>query len=131
MKLVNYKESLEEKMSEFDIWVTPSLGETRDMPQFSANLESMKHGFDIMTDLTSNFNSLENCTASYISHNAISRTETLNDDKIIENLNAIYGVLLLVTGKTDNNINYTVILLKTKKEIGVKKIYHELSNRKQ
>ena len=91
-------------MSEFDIWITPSLGEICDMPQFSVYLDNMKHGFDIMSDLTSNFTSLENCTASYIARNAISLIENLNDDKIIENLNAIYGVLLLVTGKTDNNL---------------------------
>ncbi len=104
MRLINYEESLEEKMSEFDIWITPSLGEIRDTPQFSVNLESIKHGFDIMSDLTSNFKSLENCTASYIARNTISLLENLNDEKTAENLNDIYGVLLLVTGKTDNNL---------------------------
>ena len=53
MKLQTYDETLEEKMSEFDIWVTPSLGEIRDMPQFKVNLDSMKSGFDYMAQVTS------------------------------------------------------------------------------
>lgn len=48
MKLQTYDETLEEKMSEFDIWVTPSLGEIRNMPQFKVNLDIMKSGFDYM-----------------------------------------------------------------------------------
>ena len=59
MKLRLYDESLEEKMSEFDIWVTPSLGEIRDMPQFKVNLEGMKRGFDYMAQVTNNYESLE------------------------------------------------------------------------
>ena len=45
MKLKSYEASLSEKMSEFDIWVTPSLGEIRDTPQFRENLDTLKHGF--------------------------------------------------------------------------------------
>ena len=47
-------------MSEFDIWVTPSLGEIRDMPQFIINLDSMQYGFNVMASLTDNFGPLYN-----------------------------------------------------------------------
>lgn len=69
MKLKNYKETLEEKMSEFDIWVTPSLGEIRDMPQFPSNLQSMKYGFDNMADVTNSFDDLSSCSSSKIAKN--------------------------------------------------------------
>lgn len=46
MKINDYNATLDEKMSEFDMWVTPSLGEIRDTPQFRVNLEQLKKGFD-------------------------------------------------------------------------------------
>ena len=54
MKINNYSATLDEKMSEFDMWVTPSLGEIRDTPQFRTNLEQLKKGFDYMADITKN-----------------------------------------------------------------------------
>lgn len=39
MRINNYELSLEQKMSEFDMWVTPSLGEIRDTTQFQLNLD--------------------------------------------------------------------------------------------
>ena len=50
MKINDYNATLDEKMSEFDMWVTPSLGEIRDTPQFRVNLEQLKKGFDYMAD---------------------------------------------------------------------------------
>ena len=55
MKINDYNATLDEKMSEFDMWVTPSLGEIRDTPQFRVNLEQLKKGFDYMADITENF----------------------------------------------------------------------------
>ena len=42
MKIREYSATLEEKMSEFDMWVTPSLGEIRDTPQFQKNLTELQ-----------------------------------------------------------------------------------------
>lgn len=111
MKLHNYDETLEEKMSEFDIWVTPSLGEIRDMPQFQINLDNVKYGFDVMADITDNFGDISKCASLSIAKNTIK----LLEGKIIKEkekiLNAIYEVLLLVTGKTDNNLKCQFPLL--------------------
>ena len=111
MKLHDYNESLEEKMSEFDIWVTPSLGEIRDMPQFKLNLDGMKHGFDYMVEITNNFESLSSCSSSALAHNTVSILSGHNDDEKRTILNCICGVLLLVTGKTDNNLKCQFPLL--------------------
>ena len=45
MKLRDYSATLEEKMSEFDLWITPTLGEIRDTAQFLVNLTALKRGF--------------------------------------------------------------------------------------
>lgn len=47
MKINDYNATLDEKMSEFDMWVTPSLGEIRDTPQFRVNLEQLKKALTI------------------------------------------------------------------------------------
>lgn len=63
MKINDYNATLDEKMSEFDMWVTPSLGEIRDTPQFRVNLEQLKKGFDYMADITENFADVSHCSS--------------------------------------------------------------------
>lgn len=71
MRLRNYVETLDEKMSEFDIWVTPSLGEIRDMPQFQENLNNMRFGFETMAAITNNFSELRDCAPSRLAKNVV------------------------------------------------------------
>ena len=111
MKLRHYDESLEEKISEFDIWVTPSLGEIRDMPQFKVNLNGMKRGFDYMAQITNNFDSISSCSSSALAHNTVNLILGQNEEEKRTILNCICGVLLLVTGKTDNNLKCQFPLL--------------------
>ena len=111
MKLQQYNETLDEKMSEFDIWVTPSLGEIRDMPQFKVNLDSMKCGFDYMAQITNNFESISSCSSSALARNTVRIISSNNDDEKKAILNCICGVLLLVSGKTDNNLKCQFPLL--------------------
>lgn len=111
MKLQNYDETLEEKMSEFDLWVTPSLGEIRDMPQFQNNLENVKFGFDIMADITDDFADISKCTPLEIAKKTIKLLEDMIDTEKEKMLNAIYDVLFLATGKTDNNLKCQFPLL--------------------
>lgn len=111
MKLQQYNETLDEKMSEFDIWVTPSLGEIRDMPQFKVNLDSMKCGFDYIAQITNNFESISSCSSSTLAQNTVQLISSENDDEKELILSYICGVLLLVTGKTDNNLKCQFPLL--------------------
>lgn len=105
MKLLAYEATLQEKMSEFDIWVTPSLGEIRDMPQFEDNLRNMKTGFDIMSRLTNNFNDISSCASSIIAEKLLQLLIGETDaEKREALLNSVFNLLFLVTGKTDNNI---------------------------
>lgn len=111
MRLRQYDETLDEKMSEFDIWVTPSLGEIQDMPQFKINLDNMKCGFDYMANITNNFESVSSCSSSALARNTIQIIAEKTNDEKQATLNLICNVLLLVTGKTDNNLKCQFPLL--------------------
>ena len=104
MKLRSYDESLEEEMSEFDIWVTPSLGEIRDMPQFKENLDRTKCGFDYIALITNNFESSFSCSSSSLAHNVVDLISGKDENEKQDILSDVCGVLLLATGKTDNNL---------------------------
>ena len=111
MKLKNYTATLEEKMSEFDMWVTPSLGEIRDTPQFKINLDQLKSGFDLLASITEKFVDCEHCSASSLALNTLSH---ITEKDVIEAqnvLDSICNVLLLATGKTDNNLKCQYPLL--------------------
>lgn len=104
MKINDYNATLDEKMSEFDMWVTPSLGEIRDTPQFRINLEQLKKGFDYIADITENFADVSHCSSSALAANVLRYLSGKDDDIAKEILDNICNVLLLATGKTDNNL---------------------------
>ena len=111
MKLKPYKSSLEEKMSEFDIWVTPSLGDIRDVPQFQSGLNILKNGLDILADVTENFEDYHNCCASSLASCLIAYIAGKEDTLAKAALSSVANVLLLATGKTDNNLKCQFPLL--------------------
>lgn len=118
MKINDYNATLDEKMSEFDMWVTPSLGEIRDTPQFRVNLEQLKKGFDYMADITENFADVSHCSSSALAVNVLSYLSGENDDTAKDILDSICNVLLLATGKTDNNLKCQFPLM-LKNQIGI------------
>ncbi len=104
MKLNEYSASLAEKMSEFDMWVTPSLGEIRDTDQFKINLTLLKTGFNYAFEITDGFASVECCSSSNMANNALSYIAEKDPEYARQILESICNVLLLATGKTDNNL---------------------------
>lgn len=104
MRIKNYTASLQEKMSEFDLWVTPTLGEIRDTPQFKICLDNLKTGFDQIATITEDFTNISLCTASSLTKKIIECTRNLSEDEAQSFVENICGVLLLATGKTDNNL---------------------------
>ena len=92
MKINDYNATLDEKMSEFDMWVTPSLGEIRDTPQFRVNLEQLKKGFDYMADITENFADVSHCSSSALAVNVLSYLSGENDDTAKDILDSICNV---------------------------------------
>lgn len=120
MKIKDYAASLQEKMSEFDMWVTPSLGEIRDTPQFKMNLNQLKTGFDQTAEITDNFSSIALCAASSLAEHAIQYISELSESETRSFLDNVCNVLLLATGKTDNNLKCQFPLM-LKDQIGILK----------
>ena len=104
MKLFAIQSIIEEKLSEFDLWVTPSLGDIRDSKEFIDVLLEIQSGIEIISKITDHYHSVETCSAHFISNKLITIIEPLSKDDAIRLLSNIISVLFLVTGKTDNNI---------------------------
>lgn len=104
MKIRDYNATLDEKMSEFDMWVTPSLGEIRKTQKFRENLEQLKNGFEYLADVTLNFVDVSHCSPSTLAENVLSYVSGKNTKSSVCILDSICNVLLLATGKTDNNL---------------------------
>lgn len=126
MKIKNYAATLQEKMSEFDMWVTPSLGEIRDTPQFKTNLEHLKTGFEQIAEITDDFSSISLCAASSLAKNAIQHISEYNESETKSFLDNICNVLLLATGKTDNNLKCQFPLM-LKNQVGILKFPQKTS----
>lgn len=104
MKIQEYSASIEEQLSEFDFWVTPSLGEIRDTNQFLDSLENLKSGLNILADITDKFNEVESCLPSVLATRIIKYLSERDHHEESDTLNKIFSVILICTGKTDNNI---------------------------
>ncbi len=104
MKLKTYDADLDEKLSEFDFWITPSLGEIREAEQFKVDLQKIINGFDGVALLSNDFRDIQLCSANNLAEKLI---PIINDKEMAEAtsfLESICGVLYFATGKTDNNI---------------------------
>lgn len=127
MRLKEYQASLNEKMSEFDMWVTPSLGGIRDTEQFKINLALLKTGFDYIYKITGGFASVQFCSAHSMAENALFciREMSLENARIF--LDDICNVLLLATGKTDNNLKCQFPLM-LKNSVGISSYPQKMSS---
>ena len=104
MKLNSYNASLNEKMSEFDLWVTPSLGDIRDTIQFKDNIGKLKEGLDLLALITDDFSGIDKCSPLYLSSSTIQFVKDNGTANSVDMIGIIFNVLLLATGKTDNNL---------------------------
>ena len=104
MKLNSYNASLNEKMSEFDLWVTPSLGDIRDTIQFKDNIGKLKEGLDLLALITDDFSGIDKCSPLYLSSSIIQFVKDNGTANSVDMIGIIFNVLLLATGKTDNNL---------------------------
>ena len=110
MKLKQHTYSEQEKLSEFDLWITPSLGDIKDLVEFQCVVDGLEDGFQSIAKYTDNFTDLQNCSAYNISKHIIENISSI--DNVEMHLTNIFNALLLATGKTDNNLKcqYPIIL---------------------
>lgn len=90
-------------LEEFDIWITPSLGEIRDTERFRQELDRVVEIFDALSEATAEFNSVETCRPAEIADVAIAKAAGKTVEEVTEWLKGLASVLFLVTGKSDNN----------------------------
>lgn len=102
MQLKKHISSEEEKLTEFDIWITPSLGDIRDIEEFQLILSQLEDGFDSLIYYTDGFSCEESCSAYNLSKKIIENITSIKDTH--NHLSNLINAIFLATGKTDNNI---------------------------
>ncbi len=91
------------ELLEFDIWITPTLGEIRDTNRFKVELENIAHSFDLIGDATRNFADINDCSPAMLADTFIKLLEHKSIAEARKSLEVLASVLFLVTGKSDNN----------------------------
>ncbi|MBD3560434.1 DNA cytosine methyltransferase, partial [Planktothrix sp. FACHB-1355] len=66
MKVPTIALDLQTQLKEFDIWITPSLGEIQDSERFQRVMDSVVEIFESLAAATSNFNHIDSCKATAI-----------------------------------------------------------------
>ena len=110
MKLKCHKYSEQEKLSEFDKWITPSLENNRDTVEFKNIVLRLEDGFRLLSLYTNGFTDVETCSAYHIARGIIEDIKEIDDTEL--HLTNIFNAILLATGKSDNNLKcqYPIVL---------------------
>lgn len=103
MKLPVPQLSLIEALAEFDIWITPSLGEITDTDLFKREVERIALIFDSLGSATRNFARPNDCSPEVLASAVTDLINGKTEDERREILQALGAMLFLVTGKSDNN----------------------------
>lgn len=103
MKLPATELNLQTALAEFDVWITPSLGEIRDTDKFQDELGRVVNVFDAMEKATSGFEDIEHCDPKAIADTFIGIVDEMSYSDCLAMLDSLASVLFLVTGKSDNN----------------------------
>lgn len=102
MQLKKYNYSEQEKLTEFDTWITPSLGDIRDAEEFQTILFSLENGFNSLMQYTNEFESAKACSSYFLTKKIVEHLPFIKD--IHTHLSNLFNAIFLATGKTDNNI---------------------------
>ncbi len=102
MKLKPHRYSEKEKLSEFDMWITPSLGDIKDTMEFRNVLDALECGFRSLVAYTDHFKDANSCSAYHIAEGITREISKMDDPEV--HFSNVFQALLLATGKTDNNL---------------------------
>jgi hypothetical protein len=103
MRLPETRLSLQDSLLEFDVWITPTLGEIRDTDRFRQEMDRVAEVFDALETATNSFGSIEDCKAAKIAETIGLILKSRSAGAVPSFLQAFCSVLFLVTGKSDNN----------------------------
>lgn len=113
MKLVSRNLSLQEKLSEFDTWITASIQEVNETLTYRKELTKISRILESLGAATNGFESVESCNAEQMAFYCILEVERLITERgtsvdaltdAVDLLDSLISMLFLVTGKSDNNM---------------------------
>ena len=113
MKIPESQLTIEQKLREFDVWITPSLQEIQDTTKFTEELTMVDTIISALGPITNSFEKIEHCRPDTIAKTCISliENEMSGISSISEKITAsvtlidsLISLLFMVTGKTDNNL---------------------------
>jgi len=103
MKLPIPAKDLQRDLKEFDIWITPALGEINDTDKFKEELARITRIFDELGHATSNFQDERHCQPGAIAQTFANFADGKTEEERAELYKSLASTLYLVTGKSDNN----------------------------
>jgi hypothetical protein len=103
MKLAIPQRDVQRDLKEFDIWITPSLGEISDTDKFKEELARITRIFDELGQATNNFQDERHCQPTAIAETFAQLAKGRGVEEHAELLKSLASTLYLVTGKSDNN----------------------------
>lgn len=104
MKLPIPARDLQRDLKEFDIWITPSLGEITDTDKFREELSRVIRIFEELGQATGNFQDEQHCAPSAIARTFTQLGTGRSEIERAELFKSLASTLYLVTGKSDNNL---------------------------
>jgi hypothetical protein len=103
MKLPIPTRNVQQDLREFDIWITPSLGEITDTDKFKEELARVVTVFEELGLATENFQDERHCAPNAISQTFVKLASGRTEPERAELFKSLASTLFLVTGKSDNN----------------------------
>lgn len=113
MKLATVDLSLEERLSEFDNWITASIQQVSETETYRNELAKIGRILNSLGAATNQFESVESCQAERMAIYCVAEVEKIISEsdaigaslKSAEDLlDSLISMLFLVTGKSDNNL---------------------------
>ncbi|HVC94134.1 MAG TPA: hypothetical protein VND64_10615 [Pirellulales bacterium] len=103
MKLPVTALDLSAQLAEFDVWITPSLGEVRDTVRFREQMAAVVSTFEALGKATNRFHDVADCRPAVIAETFVRLVRGRPEAEVCRTLEALASVLFLVTGRSDNN----------------------------
>ena len=103
MKLKHLKQKTNERLLEFDTWITPTLEEISDTDKYNSELEEIKQWLDILALENDDFSTPSAINSKTITNGILRGVSELEKSEKISRVTSAASLLFLVTGKSDNN----------------------------
>lgn len=103
MKLPIPQQSLNEMLREFDVWITPSLGEIRDTDRFREEMARVVSVLNALEPSIVAAQSPNDFAPSKIATTFLAFIDQADEQTAKEILQSLASLLFLITGKSDNN----------------------------